>query len=81
MLSGSFREAIKKLAAVTSPLTVLVAEVCDIYFVSSIEVFSKRFKIPDDVGSLARFVYICRKSEDQSVGSVDTRNDNRLEAT
>ncbi|CAL1131438.1 unnamed protein product [Cladocopium goreaui] len=35
----------------------LGAEVCDIYFVSSIEVFSKRFKIPDDV-SLARLSHV-----------------------
>ena len=40
-----------------------MAHVCDIYFVSSIEVFSKRFKISDDAGGLSlQAIFLCSSS-------------------
>lgn len=40
-----------------------MAHVCDIYFVSSIEVFSKRFKIPDDVAGATLMALGCNGPE------------------
>eukprot|EP00913_Durusdinium_trenchii_P030495 g28566.t1 len=40
-----------------------MAHVCDIYFVSSIEVFSKKFKIPDDVAGATLMALGCNGPE------------------